>query len=754
MGLPYSNPAAAGIDAFTKIVGMGDQLENSKMRRELISQEVADRKQKRAWEAKVQGRQEKLWGREDDILFGQNVLNNLASVFDADAKAKASGTNLDLSTLSDDQQASILHMAGHKGLFGPDGKVNVQKVQDIKTLQTALRSRETVDAMNKKGRIVINDKKVMDAINSVWGSDLIDAGTDKAGNRARKTASAALIDFSSGVPTVTFDLNVEPPKSGAGNLIPVPGYEKNVYSVPEDPNPKGMIERGNIDLSQRKVCIFGNGSVGTVRTMGIEFDGKEVNIPTISPDGKPWTKEEAISAWKKTISKEKPYGDHLGVFDNEMDAANSAEKIHSSKLWQSSLDYYTKGNYTAPMTWGRDASPDAPVKQIPAPFLASQLDSLDKISGYINQLEAKYGSTKFSERVRTMQATRDENKAISEAYASIDTNQSANDQRNKFVQEITKRNPNMPVKDAVALAKTIIEEKKEREIKLEEVGVGGNNVIKMDPKTGITYGKPYPKHKEDAGEKKKDLSPKEGIEDLRDTYIQRNAGDMVDETGKAPDWNTFLAKKGQVPVGGKKDEKGKPVTMEVHSRTVEKYYQDARAAGESHAEAKAAALRFGEQFGERGSKTTDLSKLTPDALSQVTGLDKSASSVILGNISKYQKSGKSVDDVQVNKKNGAVTYVFSDGTKEVQEVKEEKKPAAKGLTADVKIDRTLGKTAFGKKSPIDIFRSPEEAEKANKESAEYFKKEQEDHKKKWIEKYKKQGLTQEQAEKKYKEQYG
>jgi hypothetical protein len=84
------------------------------------------------------------------------------------------------------------------------------------------------------------------------------------------------------------------------------------------------IEPGNIDLNNRPVVQNPDGTISTVRSISVNIDGKEVLIPTVSPDGRILSNEEAIDLYMRT-------GQHLGKF-NTVDEANSyAQLIHNSQ---------------------------------------------------------------------------------------------------------------------------------------------------------------------------------------------------------------------------------------------------------------------------------------------------------------------------------------------------------------------------------------------------------------------------------------
>lgn len=90
------------------------------------------------------------------------------------------------------------------------------------------------------------------------------------------------------------------------------------------PNAKGLLSAGNIDLSKRPVVKNPDGSISTVRSMSFNEDGREILVPTVSPDGKLLDEDQAIDLYHRT-------GQHLGMFDNPDDATAYAQTLHSQQ---------------------------------------------------------------------------------------------------------------------------------------------------------------------------------------------------------------------------------------------------------------------------------------------------------------------------------------------------------------------------------------------------------------------------------------
>jgi hypothetical protein len=81
-----------------------------------------------------------------------------------------------------------------------------------------------------------------------------------------------------------------------------------------------MVEAGNIDLAKRPQVKLDDGSMATVRSLGVNIDGLETLIPTISDDGKLLSDDDAVALFKKT-------GQHLGKFKTVESASSYAKRL-------------------------------------------------------------------------------------------------------------------------------------------------------------------------------------------------------------------------------------------------------------------------------------------------------------------------------------------------------------------------------------------------------------------------------------------
>ena len=85
--------------------------------------------------------------------------------------------------------------------------------------------------------------------------------------------------------------------------------------------PRGVIEPGNVDLYAQPAVPNPDGGMSTVNSFSVNFDGKEYLLPTVTPDGRLLSTEDAIKEFQST-------GRHLGVFDSPDAADAYAKHLH------------------------------------------------------------------------------------------------------------------------------------------------------------------------------------------------------------------------------------------------------------------------------------------------------------------------------------------------------------------------------------------------------------------------------------------
>jgi len=87
---------------------------------------------------------------------------------------------------------------------------------------------------------------------------------------------------------------------------------------------RGLLTPGNINLGNRPRVRNPDGSTSTVRSIGVNIDGREVLIPTVSDDGRIMSDEEAVQTFNRT-------GKHLGIFDTPENSAAYAQSLHEQQ---------------------------------------------------------------------------------------------------------------------------------------------------------------------------------------------------------------------------------------------------------------------------------------------------------------------------------------------------------------------------------------------------------------------------------------
>jgi hypothetical protein len=92
---------------------------------------------------------------------------------------------------------------------------------------------------------------------------------------------------------------------------------------PQNKAQGGLVTPGNIDVSKLPAVRNPDGTYSTVRSMGVNIDGKEVLIPTVI-NGRVVSEKEAIDAYLKT-------GKHLGIFSSPEASTAYAQRLHEQE---------------------------------------------------------------------------------------------------------------------------------------------------------------------------------------------------------------------------------------------------------------------------------------------------------------------------------------------------------------------------------------------------------------------------------------
>ena len=102
-----------------------------------------------------------------------------------------------------------------------------------------------------------------------------------------------------------------------------PGLDGKVPTPQARPDGAPTLDPGSQPAVQNE-----NGDISTVRTMGFEDNGRQVNVPSVPAEGgRIMSNEEAYQRYKET-------GKHLGKYDTIDEASTAAERLHQQEAQQ------------------------------------------------------------------------------------------------------------------------------------------------------------------------------------------------------------------------------------------------------------------------------------------------------------------------------------------------------------------------------------------------------------------------------------
>lgn len=103
----------------------------------------------------------------------------------------------------------------------------------------------------------------------------------------------------------------------------------------------GMLASGNINLFQQPRVANPDGTISTVDSVGVNLDGKEYLLPTVTPDGRHFSGTE-LEVMRQAVHEFRNTGRHLGLFDSQAASDAYAKQLHND---------YAAGVYDQPSTF-------------------------------------------------------------------------------------------------------------------------------------------------------------------------------------------------------------------------------------------------------------------------------------------------------------------------------------------------------------------------------------------------------------------
>lgn len=138
------------------------------------------------------------------------------------------------------------------------------------------------------------------------------------GSRSRNRGTRNFVVFDDGLVDILKKYGIAGLPAGAAAIGGYPG------DASAQSGAAGLLEPGNIDIHNRPVVHNPDGSISTVRSIGVNDRGREVLIPTVGHDGTILSNADALRLYLLS-------GKHLGKFDTPENSDAFAQQLHDEQ---------------------------------------------------------------------------------------------------------------------------------------------------------------------------------------------------------------------------------------------------------------------------------------------------------------------------------------------------------------------------------------------------------------------------------------
>jgi hypothetical protein len=391
-----SDPIGSAVKSFATFSSALDSISDNKQKRQLTDLQIQAETMKMNNQKQMMDQLDNLQGQLGDMpAYDMQKIVPYTEAIRESEEASKQGKDWEP---SEEHKEAIITASVHSPFVTDDPNKITEQSEAANYLNNFMQSNA---GKLPQGRHILSEDDTPDLIKNInifYGKQ-IDKGSDKTGLTTekdgvkKKVTSVLFNNDDPSNPKISFILGVTTPVKD-GQVFKHIGDDKPKFTVNDEITSKDGNEIGNIDLSNRPVRRNADGSISTVLSMSFEEDGKEVLVPKISNTGKLLSDEEAIKEYRKS-------GKYLGKFNNEQDADQYAQALHSDPMWnEDTKKYSAKGQkeitYNAPLSLGRDANPNAPVAQVPGALMHAQVSQASKTLAALQKIMILSDPYKFA----------------------------------------------------------------------------------------------------------------------------------------------------------------------------------------------------------------------------------------------------------------------------------------------------------------------------------------------------------------------